>query len=308
MGLKSAASTRGPLLAEAFSAHALRGIRHEVERLIQKLPLPDERQRNVFRQYFEAFDVLFSRSAPRTVLEIGSGFSTYLLAKIAASNGARITTIDLDLGRNFKQLVEECQESGLREQVRFVRGLTLRQSELADFYRSGEIGRFGDLDMGRIASHVDDYFLIAGDDRKYKKLLDHYRLNDSIVGLKNHIFRDNLFHADPFLLEIFGFESESGFVRENERLYPIFEEEILKQPGYDAIFFDSGEFSSNIEFLKLKDKIRRGGYAIFHDITFPKSVKNFLACAYVRAKPEQWEIIYLDNKTTPQGIMVAQRR
>jgi hypothetical protein len=81
--------------------------------------------------------------------------------------------------------------------------------------------------------------------------------------------------------------------------------DIDSSQSWDFVFFDSGEVSSNIEWLNLKDKIAVGGLAAFHDIYFPKSIKNFLPCAAIAADPA-WNVILLDEGTI-QGLLIAQR-
>ena len=74
---------------------------------------------------------------------------------------------------------------------------------------------------------------------------------------------------------------------------------------YDFIFFDSGELSSLVEWVLLENQIKIGGYAILHDIYFPKSIKNFLVASFINIS-KNWEIVYKDLSTT-QGMLVAKR-
>ena len=62
----------------------------------------------------------------------------------------------------------------------------------------------------------------------------------------------------------------------------------------DAIFFDCGEISSVAEWVILSDAISIGGYALLHDIYYPKSIKNFLVATYIELSSD-WEIIYRNS-------------
>lgn len=81
----------------------------------------------------------------------------------------------------------------------------------------------------------------------------------------------------------------------------IVEENII----YDFIFFDCGELSSLVEWKLLKNQIRVGGYAILHDVYFPKSVKNFIVAAFIELS-DDWAIIYKDIDSI-QGMLVAKK-
>jgi hypothetical protein len=58
--------------------------------------------------------------------------------------------------------------------------------------------------------------------------------------------------------------------------------------------------------MLLKDRIEVSGYAIFHDIYYPKSIKNFLVCCMVELS-DDWEFVYTDT-ITPQGGAVAVKK
>lgn len=51
--------------------------------------------------------------------------------------------------------------------------------------------------------------------------------------------------------------------------------------------------------------IKIGGFALLHDIYYPKSVKNFLVAGLI-AVSEDWEIVYTDT-VSQQGALVAKR-
>jgi hypothetical protein len=79
----------------------------------------------------------------------------------------------------------------------------------------------------------------------------------------------------------------------------------ITKPKFDAIFFDCGELSSMAEWMYFRGLIPVGGYALFHDIFYPKSIKNFLVATYIDLSP-LWNIVFLD-RLTPQGGMIAMR-
>ena len=80
---------------------------------------------------------------------------------------------------------------------------------------------------------------------------------------------------------------------------------LTEKTQFDAIFFDCGELSSMAEWIYLNEFIPIGGYALFHDIFYPKSIKNFLVATYIDISP-CWDIVFLDSHT-PQGGLIARR-
>ena len=82
--------------------------------------------------------------------------------------------------------------------------------------------------------------------------------------------------------------------------------QIMDSEQIDAVFLDSGEFSSLPEWEVVEKRLPPGGYVVLHDIFFPKSFKNWLVCGAIQAHPD-FEVLYVD-RSTPQGLMVAQKR
>lgn len=129
----------------------------------------------------------------------------------------------------------------------------------------------------------------------------------NVAGEFSEVIMDKLF--DNNKIKCFStlfptrFKSDFSFAAQNS---PTALDNILKRyEMLDYVFFDSGELSSMVEWMKLKERIRVGGLAVFHDIYFPKSIKNFMVCAAICCS-KNWEIIYQD-KSTPQGLLVARK-
>ena len=102
------------------------------------------------------------------------------------------------------------------------------------------------------------------------------------------------------------FDNEVALLRkvESNEKAGIIDGLVARGDTWDMVFFDSGELSSMIEWAKVKDRINSDGMVAFHDIFFPKSMKNFVICAQVAASPD-WKIVYIDS--AGPGLMVAQR-
>lgn len=80
---------------------------------------------------------------------------------------------------------------------------------------------------------------------------------------------------------------------------------VLKENEVNAVFLDSGEFSSLLEWEIVESHVSSGTYVILHDIFFPKSFKNWLVCSSIALNPA-WQVMYID-RSTPQGLMVARK-
>ncbi len=272
---------------EAVRALCYPGLRYRNEYYFNSLPV-----------YQRLVNVAFHHGC-RKVLELGAGLSTALWARYAMRTGARVTTIDADF-EPMRSYVQSPQLMTLIEEYVEQRvGVTISPQELSEFYSSAhEV--FGNVAAADIAETIERFSQDAPETRMNQ-------VRDS-VGSANWSTRD-IFIADgtiqypPKLLDALSpsgrFAKDIAFLEHN----PVVPFD--PQETFDLIFFDSGEYSSAIEWLTLKDRINVGGLAAFHDIFFPKSMKNFLVCASICADPD-WRVVLLDDSTI-QGLLIAQR-
>jgi len=133
-----------------------------------------------------------------------------------------------------------------------------------------------------------------------------------VIGLNN-------FDVDSFLKEIIksGYiplellnvfktpGNELEFDEKKESCVNSYLHELMENEDIDAVFLDSGEFSSLPEWEIVSESIRPGGYVILHDIFFPKSFKNWLVCGSIVVRKD-YQVLYIDD-STPQGLMIAQK-
>tara|TARA_B100001964_G_scaffold194883_1_gene218677 strand:- start:342 stop:698 length:357 start_codon:yes stop_codon:yes gene_type:complete len=113
------------------------------------------------------------------------------------------------------------------------------------------------------------------------------------LNLFNEVLTKNVLEREKAFYRTFDKVEKKGFVDK------ILENNI----EYDFIFFDCGEFSSQVEWVLLENQIKIGGYSILHDIYFPKSIKNFLVASFINISKDR-EVDYKDSSTT-QGMLVA---
>jgi predicted O-methyltransferase YrrM len=71
-----------------------------------QLPLPDQRQVNAFKQYLEFLNFAFHIEPLNNILELGAGFSTILLARLAHFRRCNLFTVDIAFDRVFNRLKE----------------------------------------------------------------------------------------------------------------------------------------------------------------------------------------------------------
>ncbi len=259
----------------------------------------------IFAQYMVAaqFAASLEGDGPPRVVELGRGYSTVALAWSLPPEAALIS-VDAKPVDAYDIRVPL---DALTGRVRFENGFTVTADEMAAFYGHEPAATFLGLPAGELRRTVADFLVPA--EGPYARAL-------GLDGLDAQALRaaclERLFAQGPdgpavrSLAEVLPerHAAESRFAAPGppsvlDRLVEEFE-------TFDAVFFDCGEFSSMPEWTVLGKRIRPGGLAVFHDVYFPKSVKNFLVCAALAASPD-WEILYRD-RTTPQGLVVARRR
>ncbi len=273
--------------------------------VLQRLAL-DQRQNykrnrhniDLFFQYAQAANFAANQDRLERVLELGTGYSSMLLHRVRR-DGTSIYSLD---GRPIDDYDIAPVLLSLQGDVEFINGFSVTSLQMKEFYTGQSRGIFLDIPADRLRQALQDF--IQPVESKYSKALG------LAVGVDDFSRRclDLLFDADGVrcLSSLF-----PGICLEESRFSQSTGDSALQAllkeaPEFDFIFFDCGEFSSMVEWTILKDRIRPGGLAVFHDIYFPKSVKNFLVAAAVTVDKE-WEILYRD-RTTPQGLLIARKR
>lgn len=251
----------------------------------------------VFFQYAHAANLLRNLAPLDNVLELGRGYSTVVLASSLPA-ATRIFSVD---GKPVAAYdIAPCLAT-LAGHVRFVDGFTVTRAELDAFYAGQDHASL----LGRSAAEI-----IAGLPAFLRPCPSRYA---EALGLVPD--------GPDLAARCLEFLAPEGRLRCLSRLFPdilagearfsaaggetALDAVLAEAPVLDAVFFDCGEFSSPLEWVRLKDRIRPGGLALFHDIYFPKSVKNFLVGAAIATDPA-WEIVYRDH-STPQGLLAARR-
>jgi predicted O-methyltransferase YrrM len=252
----------------------------------------------VFHQFVHGANLLRNLAPLSNVLELGRGYSTVILAA-ALPPETRIFSVDGKPGEAID--IAPCLRTRA-DRVEYVTGFTVTRSELDSFYSGHDLDPFLGQPAADILARIPEFLRPAPGP---------YAATLALPG-----------DGPDFLSRSLEVLAPHGAIRCLSKLFPeILPGEkrwsasgpdtaldaVLKEaPVLDAVIFDCGEFSSLLEWERLKDHIRPGGLALFHDIYFPKSVKNFLVCAALAADPA-WDVLYQD-RSTPQGYLAARRR
>lgn len=272
------------------------------KKYFSNLKFADERECDVFLSYIKGFVLLMLDSNVRKILEVGAGQSTALLSRMAERLGWELFTIDM----NPDALALKIRSQSICESINihFKKGVSLSFDQINDYYKSA-VSSIGGVTFEDVVKNSKPFIDTIMDERRAPAVAQS-------LGLLE-------FDPDAVLNEIIGF---NGFKKEllnvfkspgNE--FEFFEKcsnsprtwlsDIMSSENIDAVFLDSGEFSSLPEWDIVEKSLRPGGYVILHDIFFPKSFKNWLVCGSIKANPS-YEIIYID-RSLPQGLMVAQK-
>ena len=260
---------------------------------------PEKNQYNlqIFFQYAQAANFTANLDPLQNVLEIGRGYSTVLFAFLKRPE-TRLFSIDAKPIQEYD--IAEPLEF-IEKDVDFINGFTITKSEMESFYNGESKDNFLDTDASAIKKAVLEYIRPFPGEYTQALGLDASSANFATACLDKLFDGQKLRCLGSLFPEILGRETRYAETKGPGVLEGLLE----KVDVFDSVFLDCGEFSSMIEWMKLKDRIRKHGLAIFHDIYFPKSVKNFLICAAIRASKD-WEILYRDA-TTPQGLIIARR-
>lgn len=265
--------------------------------------VPDEGQVRAFLQYYElARRICLIPKKSLRVLELGSGFSTALLARMAEfayqadGRDIRITSVDI----SFDTLNTISGEAG-RDRLNCVCGATVTADAMIAFYAAAtQASLMGHQLQSLIANSPFAKAVI--DDRKLSHLKHVYKL-PSLQALRQKLATDDLFYRN-----ILDYYSNFGSLAKELDLivqHPVVLNDDLLQTQWDVIYFDSGELSTNVEFLRLSQSFSPQCLVAFHDVWFPKSFKSWLP-ATAMTRSGEWRPIYTDE-TTSQGMFIVER-
>ena len=263
----------------------------------------DQREQEVFLSYLRGFSILFFDPTVKNIVEIGGGQSTAIFALMAERFGCKISAIDMnpEAIRNKVRNTALCDK--IFKNVNFLRGVSISRSDLDAYYQSN-LNRIGGMPFSQVIKAAGEFIDTSMDGRKEAPVRKALNITSLDVPLLKESLLDNG-KLPQSLLDIYRTKDDEFDFLTTAKTSNGLLTGILDQRETDAVFLDSGEFSSLPEWEIVSKKLRVGGYVILHDIFFPKSFKNWLVCASIKANPE-WKIIYLD-RSTPQGLMVARR-
>ncbi len=254
----------------------------------------------VFLQYVHGATLLRNLAPLDNVLELGRGYSTVVLgATLPAS--ARIFSVD---GKPVAAYDIAPSLAAMAGRVQFIDGFTVTREELAAFYADEHPDPLLGLPAAELMARLPDFLRPAGGPYAAGLGLPPHEKDapDFTARCRDALAPDGRLRSLASLFPaLFAEQSRYSAAGPDTALDAVLHE----APVLDAVFFDCGEFSSPPEWMRLKDRIRPGGLALFHDIYFPKSVKNFLVCAALAADPA-WDVVYRDT-STPQGLLAARR-
>ncbi len=271
------------------------------------LKIPDQRQYEVFLQYKEYIRRANRIDRLERVLELGSGYSTVLLGLLAKHRGCTVYSVDLSFNTANNAANGTEFEPILKDHVRLVQGATISSSEFNTFYNGIPKTHLGGVSADAARRHFGEYARKLIDLRKWERLSDRLGRMPDQDTLEKLFFTGAGIVFPRNILDIYRQPGDEFDIYDPSKatVKGVLDGVLAENGMFDVIFFDCGEFSSYPEWEKLNGYVRQGGLAVFHDIYFPKSFKNFLLCAAV-AGSTGWKVEYLDE-STPQGMMIARK-
>jgi hypothetical protein len=242
----------------------------------------------------------------KSILELGAGLTTGLFTKYARNTGAHFQSIDSNFSSMLSYIAETDLEPLVTRHLERHEGFTITAERLKLFYKEPR-DAIGKVPLNRFVHFLDKF---SRPHVRWKAIEKMYRGSKKLVR-KILLDKHGRLLYPTNILNLFSrsmrYEKEISLLESHDT--GISSDIIVKliDDGntWDFVLFDSGELSSIIEWELLKDHIKIGGFAAFHDIYFPKSIKNFVVCASILGDPN-WKPIYIDD-TTAQGGFVAQR-
>ncbi len=248
-----------------------------------------------FLQYIHMLNIIEQKKELERGLEIGGGYSTVLLSKLAIERGCEITVIDINPDKYKSILPSKKNRDKLFASVNFIEDLTVDFNTLTKYFQIELQQKLSKYNPYELKSAVKGF--IKEGTNNYTS--DDISLSDVFDGNKvcfyEKILTDDVLNREKSFYASFDKIERKGY------LDYVIKSNIM----YDFIFFDCGELSSLVEWETLENHIKIGGYAILHDIYFPKSIKNFLVASLITIS-KNWEVVYKDS-STPQGLLIAKK-
>lgn len=241
------------------------------------------------------------------VLELGAGLSTLLFASYAKMTGAKVYSVDLDFGPMYTYANTAKNRTLIQNHVQLSQGLSVRPEQIYTFYEQEHPTLVG------IPGHQIEpflkYFYQSCEERQYRAIKKQFGRNSRLPDL--FVTKSGGLFFPRNILDLYcehgDFDREITYLTGEMAPYP---DSVLEQlhddaGNWDLVFFDSGELSSIVEWIDVEKHIKEGGLAVFHDIYFPKSIKNAVVSACISAHPG-WQVLYVEDRT-PQGLLIAKK-
>ena len=240
--------------------------------------------------YLAMLDVLKQAGAMGDGLEIGGGYSTVLLCQLVDRNGMRIESIDMNPDKYLRIIPRARTRRYVFERIRRIDRLSVSFAQVEQAY----LEKLPAL----IAEIGHERFLAA---------LAPFCKEDQAAENWFNVAASSSWELGERLMQLPLCKLEKQFYTVNALLHGqgYCSELMTQDRQFEFVFFDCGEYSSLAEWFLLESQIKPGGFALLHDIYYPKSIKNFLVAALISLS-DSWEIIYHD-KVSPQGAMVARK-
>lgn len=303
-----AAGLQSALTADFDNLAAMENARAMQTRHYADLNYPNKKQFLAFPSYTCMVDFAEQRGC-KAVLEIGAGLSTAVWASLAQRTGAEVCTLDASVARMQSYVRNTSHEETVARHIKLLEGTTFHCDDLIAFYTDEPKQTYSGIDVAALLDHLH---LFQNQNCSIKRWHKVNRIAGRWDWSASELMTtDSSLMLPRRLLDLFSagknFANEISFLQgiDSQGKGSVIDKLTADGAHWDFIFFDSGELASMIEWPMLKDNISIGGYAAFHDIYFPKSIKNILPCAAVLADPD-WEMVFCDD-STKQGLLIAQR-
>lgn len=240
--------------------------------------------------YLAMLDVLKQAGATGDGLEIGGGYSTVLLCQLVDRNAMRIESIDMNPEKYLRIIPRARTRRYVFERIRRIDRLSVSFAQVEQAYLEKLPARIAEIGHERFLSALAPF---CNHDEAAENWLDvsaisPWELGERLIQLPLCVLERQFYTANS-LLQGEGYCSEL----------------VSQGREFEFVFFDCGEYSSLAEWFLLETQIKPGGFALLHDIYFPKSIKNFLVAALI-SMSDSWDIVYHD-KVSPQGALVARK-
>lgn len=219
--------------------------------------------------------------------------------------GWNIITVDMNPDAIALKIRSQSVSDATLGCIQFRKGVSIRTRDIRNYYER-ELSFIGRVPFAEAAKAAQAFVETSMDARKALRVASALGLDEFSAGrVVDTILKSTRLPAD--LISVFRTpRDEFEFYADGGEPLQGCMQDIMETENIDAVFLDSGEFSSLPEWEIVDQRLRPGGYVILHDIFFPKSFKNWLVCGAIAADPV-YETLYID-RSTPQGLMVAQKK